>query len=85
MSDGETLACHGVVARLPAYLDGEVAPDLAGRIEAHLAACPVCRARVAAARGLVARLRGAGKPSVPAALEQRIRQALREQDRAEES
>lgn len=36
------------------WLDGELAPDEASSLEAHIADCPECSAKVAEARGLVA-------------------------------
>jgi hypothetical protein len=36
------------------WLDGELAPDDASSLEAHVAECPECSAKVAEARGLVA-------------------------------
>lgn len=45
---------HGSVRRrLSAFLDGDLAPDAAARVEHHLAECPVCRAELAALRRVV--------------------------------
>ncbi|MFQ5655876.1 MAG: zf-HC2 domain-containing protein, partial [Planctomycetota bacterium] len=37
--------CGWVVDQIPRYLDGELPPDLAGRVAGHLAACGACRMR----------------------------------------
>jgi hypothetical protein len=45
---------HGTVRRrLSAFLDGDLTPDAAARIERHLAACPACRAELASLRRVV--------------------------------
>lgn len=54
---------------LHAYLDGELAPVEAERLEAHLAGCDACRARLAEERALIERaskLLGRTAPPLPA-------------------
>ncbi len=38
----EPLGCDEVAAHVSDYLDGELAPDLAASVAAHLAWCPAC-------------------------------------------
>ncbi|HZJ01828.1 MAG TPA: zf-HC2 domain-containing protein [Gemmatimonadaceae bacterium] len=45
---------HPDEGTIHAWIDGELAPDDAAALEAHLAECPECSALVAEARGLVA-------------------------------
>jgi hypothetical protein len=49
---------HADEGTLHAYLDGELTPVERAGLEAHLAACPACRARLAEERDLVERAQG---------------------------
>jgi anti-sigma factor RsiW len=60
---------------ISAFFDGEVDPPWSRRIEAHVAACRRCQARLVSLRRLQAALRGAEEPACQAAL-QRGRQRL---------
>jgi anti-sigma factor RsiW len=40
------ISCREVVEIVTDYLDGALAPDVLGRLEAHLAACDPCRVYV---------------------------------------
>jgi anti-sigma factor RsiW len=60
-----------------AYVDGELEPEVRGRIEAHLAGCGACGEQAAAERELRLRLRALPAPEPPAALEFALRRRLR--------
>jgi anti-sigma factor RsiW len=62
---------------LGAYLDGELGPDRACAVSAHLAGCGACAAEVALARASRASLRRAARRRAPPALYLRIASALR--------
>ena len=53
LSDRDTLRCIGV-HDMAAYLDGDLPPDAADRIETHLAACPTCLDTMLQAREMTA-------------------------------
>ncbi|MFO0269699.1 MAG: anti-sigma factor family protein [Gemmatimonadota bacterium] len=68
---------HEVIASLLAtYIDGELPPEAAGQVEAHLVACRRCTKEVALQRQLAASLGQLGGPVASAALHTRIRSAL---------
>ncbi|HEY2944254.1 MAG TPA: zf-HC2 domain-containing protein [Vicinamibacteria bacterium] len=68
--------------RVTAYVDGAL--DAAGgpELEAHLAACPECRAQADEERALRAQLRALPPPSPSPGLEARVRASLRPRRRA---
>ena len=55
--DGPGGACERVRDRIDPYLDDDLAPGEAARVEAHLEGCPDCRSELAAARRLQTALR----------------------------
>jgi len=72
--------CREVCARVFEFLDGELPPELAAAVRAHLAACGSCRRRVAgdgALLAVVARAARAIEGSAPLSLRARIHRALR--------
>src|SRR5207244_11597451 len=46
---------HADDGTLHAYLDGQLSPVERAQLEAHLASCPACRARLDEERGLIER------------------------------
>ena len=44
--------CRRIESLLPPYVDGVTSPEATATIEAHLATCTLCRAEVAAERGM---------------------------------
>ncbi len=58
------------------YHDAELPPDRAAAFEAHLAACPACRALLSELRGLSSHLAGAGLAAMPADLAERLCAAM---------
>lgn len=44
--------CRRIESLLPPYVDGEAPPDAVALVEAHLRTCAMCRAEVAAERGV---------------------------------
>ena len=68
--------------RVTAYVDGAL--DAAGgpELEAHLAACPECRAQAEEERALRAQLRALPPPSPSPGLEARVRRSLQPRRRA---
>lgn len=52
--------------RMSAYLDGELAPPVRGRMEAHLAECAECRRLIASLKRLIGALHHLpGPPTAP--------------------
>jgi anti-sigma factor (TIGR02949 family) len=71
------MSCFAFQDRLDDYLDGELPPWLATGFEAHLAACPGCRARVARARATRDAVRRAMRDvEVPSWLAARVSAAI---------
>jgi anti-sigma factor RsiW len=74
------LTCEEVLARLSDYLDGELAPDALGALEAHLSACEGCARFGGEFRATVAALRDhvrAG-PRLPARIRARLDDLLKD-------
>lgn len=59
--------------RVTGYVDGALSPPERTQVEAHLAACPSCRAQAEAERALRARLLSLPHPDFPLALESSVR------------
>ncbi len=73
------MKCDDVVAFIYPYLDGEFDPEDAAELEAHLAECPSCRARVDAERRFLQELRSVRDElpmQAPESLKARISDAL---------
>lgn len=71
------MTCHDVRERLEEYLDGELPPHVAARVQAHLRACPACAALEAHERAVLRRIRSAVRGiEVPSWLGARIGAAL---------
>jgi anti-sigma factor RsiW len=66
------MAGHISPESLSAYLDGEVAPEVARRLAAHLAACDPCRSRLEATQRLVGGLRRLPAAALPEDLAARV-------------
>lgn len=75
------LTCSEVLAELSAYLDGELTPERAGGIEAHVRECQACATFGAAFGSLLAEVRArmAAPAALPADVEARLLRALRAQ------
>ena len=59
--------CRRIESLLPSYVDGEASTDAVSTVEAHLATCALCRAEIAAERGMRMILRArASELSTPA-------------------
>ncbi len=70
--------CRRIESLLPPYVDGEAPPDAAALVEAHLRTCAMCRAEVAAERGVRMILRArAAEVTTPAPPGLRTRIAAR--------
>jgi len=63
--------------RVTGLVDGELDPETAAAVAAHVEACPSCAAQARAERELRARLRGLAAPDLPAGLEARVRSRIR--------
>jgi anti-sigma factor (TIGR02949 family) len=74
------LCCGDVTARLWEYLDAELAPGSAARIEAHLARCQACHPAFDFQRAYRAFLRAQADCPVPPGLRSRVFRALLEQE-----
>lgn len=60
-----------------AFVDGELEPDVRGRIETHLAGCSTCSEQAAFERALRRRLQALPVPEAPPGLEPAVRRRLR--------
>lgn len=60
------MTCSELDLVLDAYLDGTLVPERRGVVEEHLAACPECRARADALRGLLVDARALPREVRPA-------------------
>ncbi|MBS1875759.1 MAG: zf-HC2 domain-containing protein [Acidobacteria bacterium] len=73
-----TESCGAILAELDFHLDGELAPERAAAVEAHLGSCPACAAEFAAK----ARLRDALRSATRAVkLDPRLAERIRAQSR----
>jgi RNA polymerase sigma-70 factor (ECF subfamily) len=69
--------CPDVVRLFSRFLEGDISPETCARMEEHLAACPRCRASCDALKEVLQRCRTAPSPEVPAALQEKVRAAIR--------
>ena len=74
--------CGGYAADLSALLDGELGPERAALLRAHVAACERCRGQLARFERLDALLAGAPSPAVPASVQARLAARIAEASRA---
>jgi mycothiol system anti-sigma-R factor len=72
------MRCEEVIARLFAYLDGEIGPETRAEIDRHLQSCRGCYSRAEFEKTLQAKLRQAGGEKAPAALKLRLQSLLDE-------
>jgi anti-sigma factor RsiW len=63
--------------RVTGFVDGELEPEVAAAVAAHLSTCDACRAQANDERALRARLRELPAPDFPDDLEERVRALLR--------
>lgn len=70
------MSCDPV--RVTGFVDGALSPAERSQVEAHLEACPACRAQAEAERTLRVRLASLTPPALPAALESAVRERLRQ-------
>jgi putative zinc finger protein len=68
--------CHSASKMLSPYLDHEIGPAAARALEAHLAACTVCSARLASLRRLVHGLGRLERPVPPPLLAHQVRRQV---------
>jgi anti-sigma factor RsiW len=71
------LTCAQVTQLIRDYLQGEVAPDLAARLEAHLRRCDDCVAFLKTYQQTVREVQSLTYEDVPPAMQSRVRQFLR--------
>lgn len=71
------LPCPDVVKLFSRHLEGDISPRTCARMEEHLSACPRCRASCDALRDVLQLCRTAPSPEVPAALQEKVRAAIR--------
>jgi RNA polymerase sigma-70 factor (ECF subfamily) len=69
--------CPDVVKLFSRFLEGDISPGTCARMEEHLAGCPGCRASCDALKEILRRCRTAPSPDVPAALQEKVRTAIR--------
>jgi hypothetical protein len=68
--------------RVTGLVDGELDPETAAAVAAHVEACAACAAQARAERELRARLRGLPGPDLPSGLEARVRSSVRRRSAA---
>lgn len=71
------LACARGVELLMDYLEGELAPDVVARLDAHVASCARCEAFIASYRATPAILRRATLAALPDDLSRSVLAAVR--------
>ena len=74
--------CHDVQDNLKAYIDGAMAPEQRGAVEAHLQSCAACRAALERTDRLAVVLLGTKPPPVPAGFASRVMLAAKSRKRA---
>ncbi len=67
-----TRNCPEVRERLSAWLDGELAPDEAARVDRHLESCGACRRELAQLEALENALGALPAPALPPGLPERV-------------
>ena len=67
--------CPDVVQLFSQYLEGEIAPDVCTKLEAHLATCPRCRAACDSLKQTLALCRAAPAP-LPSDVQESVRSAV---------
>lgn len=72
MKSGSDVGCRHTRQAILEYVCGELHPDRAAEVEAHLSACPACRAREAFERQLLDRLQELRTAPVPSRLKVRV-------------
>ncbi|HTN52431.1 MAG TPA: sigma-70 family RNA polymerase sigma factor [Anaeromyxobacter sp.] len=70
--------CRDVVELFSRHLEGEIDGNTCAELEKHLETCAVCRGRCDSLRATLSLCRRAGDTPVPPAVEQSVRQALRD-------
>jgi hypothetical protein len=70
------MTCEETQKSFSPYLDGRLARGLCAGVDAHLAACPVCRAEFDRTRALVRSLAQLARPAVPSTLAASINELL---------
>ena len=78
--------CRDFVADVTAYLEGALDPDVASRVDAHLADCPHCREYLAQMQRTITdagRLAAADVEAMPAELHERLLVAFAARGRTE--
>jgi anti-sigma factor RsiW len=78
VNKGCAMACRSLDGDLSAYLDRQLAPGAARRVERHLRHCDRCQAELAELRAMKALLAGAPQPQAPPGLWDAVHANLRE-------
>ncbi len=76
MISPDTIGCEEALRHLAEYLDGELAAERHGEVEAHLHRCLSCYSRAEFERRLKARLAALGNARPGPELERRVRALL---------
>jgi len=74
------ISCREVVELLWEYIDAELTPEMEARIRAHLEACEKCYPHYDFQKVFVEFVRRHGGGAAPAALRQRVFQAILDED-----
>lgn len=69
--------CPDVLTLFSRYLEGEIAPDVCARMEAHLEQCGGCRGACDSLKRTIALCRATPAPDVPPAIADSVRDAIR--------
>ncbi len=72
------IGCREVEELIDAYIDGEMAPQLVSRVDAHLGGCEPCRGMVEHCRAILDTAKTLASDPIPPAVSARLRAALRE-------
>lgn len=70
--------CRDLAVQISEYLDGEMSPARAARLERHLAGCVCCTGFAASLRRAILACRASGQTILPATLRRRARHRIAE-------
>jgi len=77
MTEPANPECRTLMARISAYLDGELEGVECAAIDAHCAGCPGCAAFVSGLRETIGLCRDVGKAPLPDSVRRRARESVR--------
>jgi RNA polymerase sigma-70 factor (ECF subfamily) len=77
IADAPAADCPDILTTFSRHLEGDIAPDLCARMEAHLEGCARCRGRCDSLKRTLTLCRDSPSPVVPEDVQQSVRTAVR--------